>query len=227
MARRGENIYKRKDGRYEGRYVIGKTKDGRTKFGYIYGRQYITVHNALIKMKASQLQNSKESYPRINLSQWMEDWLEKEQKTRIKASSYHTYLNIYKKHIKPHIGNFPIYQLVPGNVQEFLDILASEGLAARTVRGIFRLLHSALRSAQEEGLITKNPCRRIKLQDNGYKDQPVLNLKEQKVIHEHAVAVHDLPSLLGLYTGMRLGEICALKWTDIDWHRKSIMWKIS
>lgn len=40
MSKRGENIYKRKDGRYEGRYVIGKTPAGKTKFGYIYGKQY-------------------------------------------------------------------------------------------------------------------------------------------------------------------------------------------
>lgn len=43
MARHGENIYKRKDGRYEGRYVIGKTQSGRTRFGYVYGYQYAEV----------------------------------------------------------------------------------------------------------------------------------------------------------------------------------------
>ena len=40
MARRGENIYKRKDGRYEGRYVVGKKANGQTKFGYVFARQY-------------------------------------------------------------------------------------------------------------------------------------------------------------------------------------------
>ena len=43
MARHGENIYKRKDGRYEGRYVIGKTPSGRTRFGYVYGYKYAEV----------------------------------------------------------------------------------------------------------------------------------------------------------------------------------------
>ena len=49
MARHGENIYKRKDGRYEGRYVIGKTPTGRTRFGYVYGRQYSEVRQILIQ----------------------------------------------------------------------------------------------------------------------------------------------------------------------------------
>jgi len=48
MARHGENIYRRKDGRYEGRYVIGKTIHGKTWFGYIYGYQYADVRRRLI-----------------------------------------------------------------------------------------------------------------------------------------------------------------------------------
>ena len=48
MARHGENIYKRKDGRYEGRYVIGKTFSGKTRFGYVYGYQYAEVKKALL-----------------------------------------------------------------------------------------------------------------------------------------------------------------------------------
>lgn len=52
MARHGENIYKRKDGRYEGRYVIGKKCDGSTRFGYIYGSRYIEVKMRLLEKKA-------------------------------------------------------------------------------------------------------------------------------------------------------------------------------
>lgn len=55
MSRRGENIYKRKDGRYEGRYVIGKTATGRTRFGYVYARQYTEVRTLLLQRKASAL----------------------------------------------------------------------------------------------------------------------------------------------------------------------------
>ena len=47
MCRHGENIYKRKDGRYEGRYAIGKTAQGKTRFGYVYGYQYMEVRRKL------------------------------------------------------------------------------------------------------------------------------------------------------------------------------------
>mgnify|MGYP004551061611 CR=1 FL=1 len=47
MCRHGENIYKRKDGRYEGRYIVGKTDEGKTRFGYVYGYQYMEVRRKL------------------------------------------------------------------------------------------------------------------------------------------------------------------------------------
>lgn len=53
MSRHGENTYKRRDGRYEGRYVVGKTATGKTKFGYVYGYQYTEVRNELLRKKRS------------------------------------------------------------------------------------------------------------------------------------------------------------------------------
>lgn len=223
MARRGENIYKRKDGRYEGRYVIGKTKEGRTKFGYVYGKQYLTVYNVLIRKKAALLKNCPgNSGAKIRLSEWMENWLENEQRMRVRRSSYQTYLNSYRGHIRPHLGNIPLYHLTSAHVLEFLDALESEGLAPGTIKRIFRLLRSGLKNAQEEGLICKNPCRKIKFREDERPEQPVLSLRQQQLFHNCAAAAKDIPSLLGLYTGMRLGEICALKWTDIDWQQKQI-----
>ena len=52
MARHGENIYKRKDGRYEGRYVTGKKSNGTTRFGYVYGMRYTDVKKRLLEKKA-------------------------------------------------------------------------------------------------------------------------------------------------------------------------------
>lgn len=59
MARHGENIYRRKDGRYEGRYVIGKTLSGRTRFGYVYARQYAEVRRKLLEKKAERLRGAR------------------------------------------------------------------------------------------------------------------------------------------------------------------------
>ena len=77
MPRRGENIYKRKDGRYEGRYVIGRTGNGRTRFGYVYGYQYSSVRSRLLQKKAQLLNNQgADDPPGMTVQRWMTQWLE-------------------------------------------------------------------------------------------------------------------------------------------------------
>ena len=79
-----------------------------------------------------------------------------------------------------------------------------------------------MRYALDEGVIRKNPCRRIHIQHREHGEQRVLNRSEQEKLRQTADDTRDLPALLSLYTGMRLGEICALKWTDIDWEQGTI-----
>ena len=94
MARRGENIYRRKDGRYEGRYVIGKTAKGKTRFGYVYARQFSEARRLLLEKKAEQ--QRKTGHPagarRITVAKWMRTWMESELLGSVKPSSYQVYL---------------------------------------------------------------------------------------------------------------------------------------
>lgn len=77
MPRHGENIDKRKDGRYEGRYVIGRTGSGRTRFGYVYGYQYSSVRSHLLHKKAQLLNNQGvDDPPGMTVQRWMTRWLE-------------------------------------------------------------------------------------------------------------------------------------------------------
>ena len=153
MSRRGENIYKRKDGRYEGRYVIGRTAQGRTKFGYVYGRQYHTVRSILLKKKAALQQESKESGgSRLRVSEWMERWLEQDRRGLVRESSYQIYQGLYRRHIRSELGGLPLCRLSPDDIRSFLEKLAEKGLAAGTIQGVFRLLSAGLRAAQESDL---------------------------------------------------------------------------
>lgn len=113
-------------------------------------------------------------------------------------------------------------QRVTYHYHGFVENLESSGLAESTVRGVYRLLSSAMRYALEEGVIRKNPCRKIRIQHREHGDQRVLSRLEQEKLRQSADSDRDLPALLSLYTGMRLGEICALKWADIDWEQGTI-----
>lgn len=222
MSRHGENIYKRKDGRYEGRYIIGRKEQGGTKFGYVYSRQYSVVRRELLLKKASTVENrGYAAFSRTTLGEWMEGWMRSELKNSIKISSWQTYENLYLKHIRPMLGEMDITLITPALVKVLLGEMQEVGLAVSTMKGVLRLLSSALRFAVEEGIIRKNPCGRIKLQEDAPCEQRVLDLTEQSHLKQ-TLGTEQVEVLLGLYTGMRLGEICALKWIDIDWERKTV-----
>ena len=224
MCRHGENIYRRKDGRYEGRYVIGKTVEGKTRFGYVYGYQYMEVRNRLAEHKSALARPLTEppARCRITLREWMMHWMENEMLGSVKASSYQTYLTQINKHILPELGSLYLTQLTPALAYEFTENMYAAGLSAGTVKGVFRLLSAAMRFALDEGVIRKNPCRKLKIRQGEQMEQRVLSRSEQEKLRLAADERGDLPVLLSLYTGMRLGEVSALKWTDIDWEKKTI-----
>ena len=223
MSRRGENIYKRKDGRYEGRYVIGKTPSGRTRFGYVYARQYAEVRALLLQRKAERLQADRPSSAyRGTVADWMEHWMEDELLGSVKESSWQTYRNLLTRHLLPRLGSYALTQMTPRIIHDFVEELESSGLAKSTIRGVYRLLSSAMQYALDEGVIRKNPCRRIHIQHGERGEQRILSRSEQEKLRKAADGSRDLPALLSLYTGMRLGEICALKWADIDWEQGTI-----
>ncbi len=220
MPRHGENIYKRKDGRYEGRYVIGKTRSGKTRFGYVYGRQYKQVKQRLLERKAQYGQRFPQGSMR--LAELLSLWMKSEVYGGVKEASFRAYQATIRKHLLPRLGFVPLTSLTPAMVCDFVASLEAAGLSGSTIKGAFRLLNAGLRFAVEEGMIAKNPCRRIRIQPKERAEQRVLTPQEQERLRRGAQGADGLMTLLALYTGMRLGEVCALKWADIHWESGTV-----
>lgn len=219
MARHGENIYKRKDGRYEGRYVTGKKSNGTTRFGYVYGMRYTDVKKRLLEKKAEiqQTIHPEAAVRGMTVEKWMRSWLETDLLGGIKASSYLTYLNQMNRHILPCLGRMQMASITPEMVHSFLECLQAKGLGENTVRGIYRLLSAAMRAALDDGIISKNPCRKICVKRGERVQQRVFSREEQKKVEKTLSQGEDLTALFAMYTGLRLGEICGLRWSDINW----------
>lgn len=219
MARHGENIYKRKDGRYEGRYVTGKKSNGTTRFGYVYGMRYTDVKKRLLEKKAEiqQTIHPEAAVRGVTVEKWMRSWLETDLLGGIKASSYLTYQNQMNRHILPCLGRMQMASITPEMVHSFLECLQAKGLGENTVRGIYRLLSAAMRAALDDGIISKNPCRKICVKRGERVQQRVFSREEQKKVEKTLSQGEDLTALFAMYTGLRLGEICGLRWSDINW----------
>lgn len=215
MPRRGENIFKRKDGRWEARFVKEITIDGNKKYGSVYAPTYREV-KAKQQLYINQPQLAEQRFQDKRLEMIMAEWLD-ENKNQLKISSYRKYQAIVQNHISQ-IGNLPIRHITDDTISQFTDsLLSQENLLSReTVNQILIVLGMGLDFAKER---YKAIIPEIHLLKCAKQSIRVLSPLEQQILVKHLLEQDDVFSfgiLIALYTGMRIGEVCALKWENIS-----------
>ena len=219
MSRKGENIYKRKDNRWEGRYIKCYDNEGRKKYGYIYGASYAEAKERLQKVKGElSLGIVRESGTNKRLGAFALEWL-KINRHKITESSYVRYLAIIEKHVFPRLGGLRPEMISTAVVSDFAAYLSDElGLAPKTVRDILTILSSILKYAKKQiGVLM--PDVEIVYPKSVKREMRVLTIYEQERLI--SILTDDMDEykfgiLLALITGMRIGELCALRWENVN-----------
>lgn len=219
MARKGENIYLRKDGRYEGRYIKARRPDGRAVFGSLYGHRYEEVKRRLTLVKAQQYLSEDtvgQVYQKATMREWSEYWLEVLTRPFVKQTTYELYRSRLQKRILPFFGDRELESITLGNVQAFVYEQQRE-LSPNTVKDVYRLLKAILRSAKERGLIQHEPWAGVRSKGRQMGSQPRVLSPQEQLRFEQACISRNMPEfLVALYTGLRIGELAALRAKDID-----------
>ncbi len=221
MARRGENIRKRKDGRWEARYQKGRKADGSIQYGYVYARKYAEVkqkrNNILQALKAETAAPLDPPESDIILNDLFDLWKDDIQ-NNIKYSSFCFYETILNHHLRPYFGKLTIKQLTPSIMQEFISLKLKENLSTTYVRSIMVLFQTILKSAQSKyqwSISTPAP----QLPKPVKKLPEIYTVREWKHLEEYLKCQTDEFSfgvLICMYTGMRIGELSGLRWEDYD-----------
>jgi len=212
MARRGKGIYKRKDGRWEGRYLL------KGKYKSVYGHSYNEVKAKLETCIAGLAVPAVKPIRAKGIS-WSAvccEWLD-QKKLCLKQSSYAQYGCIMRKHILPYWGKQNLNELTADQVNCFIKAL-SERLSPKTVRDILNVFMQIVRFAEKKhGMhIDHESISKPKVQAGNL---PVLSSDEQRRLSCYLRANPsniNIGVLFLLYTGIRIGELCALQWGDID-----------
>ncbi len=225
MSKRGENIYKRKDGRWEGRYIKCRTLQGKIQYGYVYGKSYSEAKAKLKENASTPIRASTNQMAQFTLyGEILKVWL-LSAKNRVKESTISRYNHIVQRHIQPFLGNYQISEIGAALLEEYIDYLlqhgrldGSGGLSPKSVADIIVVIKSSMRYAQENGYRINCSTTGLSVKRNK-KDMRVLSKKEQQQLECVLMQDTDLTKfmvLLCLYTGIRIGEACALRWEHLQ-----------
>lgn len=164
-----------------------------------------------------------------NYGQWVTHWLERKEQL-VKKSTYSAYVNITVNHLIPKFGNWPLKRFTEERIQEYALLLlrhgrldGSGGLSERSARDIIVVLKNSLREAMKLKLLPATEINiRFPKRQERYKIHVLSKIVQQRLIQAIYLNLTNKSAgiLLALYTGLRIGEICGLKWSDIDFENK-------
>jgi integrase len=227
MSKRGENIYKRKDGRWEARVIKGYNEQGKALYAYYYGRTYKEAKDKIFSIMPyinAMTMEVKNSSCELFFNDVLDAWLN-EKSAKLKKSSYAKYYNLIKNHIKPSLGYMVLADINSSIVTTLITekfkngkVNREGGLSGKSIKDIVTLIKSALRFAKIEGFMSEDIIINLTYPKQKAKEMRVLTKEEQAMFEKYLCTDIDeskLGILLCLYTGLRVGEVCALMWDDI------------
>ena len=224
MARTGENIYKRKDGRWEGRYIKFHDACGKPKYGYVYAKTYSEAKQILAEHRCHFSEKHKSlNMPDVKYEEILSSWLQSS-KISIKESSFSKYSQIITNHISPALGHYPLSKISTQVIEKFIQQKLYEGrldgqggLSPKTVTDLLVIIKNSVEYARNHGIMMSCNLRQLTIKRCS-KEMRVFTPLEQEALVR--VLLNDLDlykfgTMLSLYTGIRIGELCALRWEDI------------
>lgn len=224
MSKKGENIYKRKDGRWEGRYIREYLADGKAKYAYVYGKTYAEAKQKLFDSRVAQVRGTESKNVQQSYKIILNDWLAMS-RVHTKESTYARYLHLSNTHILPYLGDTTLDRITTQAIERHISFLLSAGrmdgnggLAPKTVSDILMIIKGSIDYARCSGHSMNCYLDRLTVKKS-QTEMRVLSSEEQQKLLETLLHETDLPKLgvlLCLYTGIRIGEICALKWENIN-----------
>lgn len=227
MSKRGNgegSVCRRHDGRWQGSITIGRDDRGRLIRKYFYGKTRKEtsekLNRAIEELRDNRFINKSDN---PTVEQWCHEWLWSYKRNSVKQKTFDQYETILRTHIIPDIGDIRLADLKTMHIQRIINKMHDSGLSHRTIEVMKIVMHAALKQAQRNKLVSENVCENVVLPRKQPKHIRVLNEDEQtKLIAALKDNYIGRGLLFALYTGMRRGEVLALKWSDYDKNEKTI-----
>lgn len=165
---------------------------------------------------------------KITFGEFLDKWLQDYGRTNLARRTMEGYESIIKHHLKPHLGHIQIAKLQPSHLRDFYSELlrdgrrdnkktVAKGLSPTTVLNIHRLIHEVLNHALQLELVFRNAADAVKPPRPEARETPYMSQDEiSKLLSALRGTYLYIPTYIAICTGMRLGEVLALRWQDVD-----------
>lgn len=159
----------------------------------------------------------------VTLDKWVEIWLTEYKANTVKESTYLLYRNYYEWYIKPQIGRLKIKDIKNVHIQKIFNAMKDKKLSLNTMKKTYSIIYDILNYALNNDIILKNPCICIALPKQEVKKRRVMTTAEQEIF-ERAMqgSTYEHVYKVALCSGMRIGEILGLTWSDVDFENSLI-----
>lgn len=158
---------------------------------------------------------------KLTFADYAERWL-KSKKKKVRPKTIQRYSDLMRLHVVPVIGSIPLLKLKPLHLEKVYEEASSRGLSPQSILHIHRVLFTALKQAVAWQLIPRNIAEAVTPPRPEHREvEPMTSREVVRIFETVAGTDLEIPTILGLGTGMRLGEVLGLRWKDIDLDKKS------
>lgn len=224
---------KRKDGRWSAKMQVGWNDNGKPKMKYMYGKSLPEVKRKLKEYREDFIKNGRISVQNGTVKSYMENWLVTVKKNQIKPSSYDKIEYAMEAHIYPAIGDIQLANLTSDDIQKLVNKLY-ERYSYSTISQTYHIMNDCFKLATVRREIPFNPALGVVLPKKNVEELESVKffteVEVEKIVVEATrktltgLNAHRLgwALILLLYTGMRYGELSALKWENVDLENRQI-----
>lgn len=232
--RRGNNegsIYKRKDGTYSGQVTIGRNSDGKPKRKTIYGKTRKEVSGKIAEILTEVNKGMFIDPSNMLMKDWIKIWSEQYSKKKNRPSTWRGYETFIRNRIIPKLGEIRLSKLEPYHIQQFYNELKTEPrldgkegtISSSSIIKIHAILHKCLVDARRNKLISWNPSDETDRPHKEIQETKILSTDQMDIFLEEIKKYRYYAGyLLSIGSGLRPGEVLALKWSNLNLKEKTI-----
>lgn len=210
------SIIQLKNGLWQAR-ISKREPSGELKRVAFYGKTKKEAHEKLVKAQREVQTGSFVDPSKETFGTWLKTWLNDYKKTRIRPSTYALYKTISETHILPTLEKTSLQKLETKNIQQIINKLSEGGKSISLIKHVHLIISGALKQAVKEQKVYRNVADAVELPKGARKEIKPLGKDEAKKFLEVARQSKYYPAfVLELGTGLRRGELLALRWKDID-----------